>query len=95
MYFFARLKIDLQIGIFGIIAQDSDFPEIALQNCKSDMTTPLRGICFERTKLDSDKRFCASESCSGRNFSFFPVMTGSPVIHKKSFFSVISSNFND
>ena len=42
MYFFARLRIDLQIGIFGIIAQDSDFPEIALQNCKSDMTTPLK-----------------------------------------------------
>jgi hypothetical protein len=43
MYFFAKLRIDLQIGIFGIIAQDSDFPEIALQNFKSDMTTPLRG----------------------------------------------------
>jgi hypothetical protein len=41
MYFFARLRIDLQIGIFGIIVQDSDFPEIPLQNCKSDMTTSL------------------------------------------------------
>jgi hypothetical protein len=35
---FARLKIDLQTGIFGIIAQSSDFPEKPLQNCKSDMT---------------------------------------------------------
>jgi hypothetical protein len=42
LYFFARLRIDLQIGIFGIIAQDSDFPEMTLQNCKSDMTTPLK-----------------------------------------------------
>jgi hypothetical protein len=41
MYFFARLRIYIQIGIFVIIAQGSDFPEIALQNCKSDMTTPL------------------------------------------------------
>jgi hypothetical protein len=39
---FTRLRLGLQIGIFGIIAQSSDFPEIALQNCKSDMTTPLR-----------------------------------------------------
>jgi hypothetical protein len=46
MYFFARLRIDLQIGIFGIIAQDSDFLEIALQNCKSDMTTPLNDLSF-------------------------------------------------
>jgi hypothetical protein len=37
---FTRLSLGLQIGIFGIIAQGSDFPEIALQNCKSDMTTP-------------------------------------------------------
>jgi hypothetical protein len=44
MYFFARLRIDLQIGIFGIIAQGSDFSEIALQNCKSDMTTPLGSL---------------------------------------------------
>jgi hypothetical protein len=28
MYFLAKLRIDLQIGIFGIIAQDSDFPAI-------------------------------------------------------------------
>jgi hypothetical protein len=62
MYFFERLRIDLQIGIFGIIAQDSDFPEIALQNCKSDMTTPLRGICSERTRLDRDKWLFESES---------------------------------
>jgi hypothetical protein len=34
-------RLGLQIGIFRIIAQGSDFPEIALQNCKSDMTTPL------------------------------------------------------
>jgi hypothetical protein len=34
---FRRLRLSL-IGIFGIIAQGSDFPEIALQNCKSDMT---------------------------------------------------------
>jgi hypothetical protein len=39
---FTRLRLGLQIGIFGIIVQGSDFPEIALQNCKSDMTTPLR-----------------------------------------------------
>jgi hypothetical protein len=44
LYFFARLRIDLQIDIFGIIAQDSDFPEIALQNCKSDMITPLNPV---------------------------------------------------
>jgi hypothetical protein len=41
MHFFARLRIDLQIGIFEIISQSSDFPELTLQNCKSDMTTPL------------------------------------------------------
>ena len=38
---FTSLKLGLQIGIFGIIAQGLEFPEIALQNCKSDMTTPL------------------------------------------------------
>jgi hypothetical protein len=43
MYFFPRLRIDLQISIFEIIAQDSDFPEKALQICKSDMTNPLNG----------------------------------------------------
>ena len=31
----------LENGIFGIIAQASDFPKLALQNCKSDMNTPL------------------------------------------------------
>jgi hypothetical protein len=40
---FTRLRLGLQIGIFEIIAQGSDFPEMTLQNCKSDMTTPLRG----------------------------------------------------
>jgi hypothetical protein len=43
MDFFARLRLGLQIGIFGFIAQGSDFPEIALQSCKSDMTAPLGG----------------------------------------------------
>ena len=39
---FTRLRLGLQIDIFRIIAQGSDFPEITLQNCKSDMTTPLK-----------------------------------------------------
>ena len=34
-----RLRLGLQIEIFGIIAQASDFPKLALQNCKSDMHT--------------------------------------------------------
>jgi hypothetical protein len=38
---FTILRLGLQIGIFGIIAKSSDFPEIALQSCKSDTTTPL------------------------------------------------------
>jgi hypothetical protein len=38
---FTRLRLGLQIDIFGIIAQGSDFPEMTLQNCKSDTTTPL------------------------------------------------------
>jgi hypothetical protein len=40
---FTRLRLGLQIGNFGIIAQGSCFPEIALQNCKSDMTPPPYG----------------------------------------------------
>jgi hypothetical protein len=39
---FTRLRLGLQIGIFGIIAEASDFPKLALQNCKLDMNTPLR-----------------------------------------------------
>jgi hypothetical protein len=42
-------KLDLQIGNFGIIAQGSDFPEIALQNCKSDMTTSLSVLVNKAT----------------------------------------------
>ena len=38
---FTRLRLGLQIGIFGFIAQASDFLKLALQNCKSDMQTPL------------------------------------------------------
>jgi hypothetical protein len=40
-YDFTRWRIGLQIGIFGIIAKASDFPNLALQNCKSDMHTPF------------------------------------------------------
>ena len=37
---FTILRLGLQIGIFGIISQASDFPKLALRNCKSDMHTP-------------------------------------------------------
>jgi hypothetical protein len=39
---FTRLRLGLQIGIFGTIAQGSDFPEI---DCKIENQTrqPLRG----------------------------------------------------
>jgi hypothetical protein len=31
--------------MLGIIAQASDFPKLALQNCKSDIQTPRKGVC--------------------------------------------------
>ena len=46
----------------------------------------LRGICSERTRLDSDKLFLhlnLNRICSGENFSYFPAMTGLPVIRQK------------
>ena len=39
---FTRFRLGLLIGIFGIISQASNFPKLALQNCKSDMHTPLK-----------------------------------------------------
>jgi hypothetical protein len=60
---FTRLRLGLQIGIFGIIAEGSDFPEIALQNCKSDTTTPLRGLEKLHILRHTKKKF--------KNFSNF------------------------
>jgi hypothetical protein len=31
---FTRLRLGRKIGVFGIIVQGSDFPKLALQNCK-------------------------------------------------------------
>jgi hypothetical protein len=61
MYFFARLRIDLRIGIFGIIAQYLDFPEIALQNWKSHMTTLLKDTVLAHTVCafwPEDESYC-------------------------------------
>jgi hypothetical protein len=38
--------LEAKIGIFGIIAEGSDFPEMTLQNCKSDTTTPLKQFYY-------------------------------------------------
>jgi hypothetical protein len=48
---FRRLGLGLKIGIFEIIAQGSDFPEMTLQNCKSDMITLLHSTSLNRTEL--------------------------------------------
>jgi hypothetical protein len=55
MHFFARLRIDLQISIFGFFHELLVFSIFHRENVKSESHTPLRNQNFEN--FDSQKCF--------------------------------------
>jgi hypothetical protein len=51
MYFFARLRIDLQISIFGFSHELLVFSIFHLENVKSESYTPLSGKAMKIDQL--------------------------------------------